>query len=212
MGEHKVKTSSKSKTNPYPISQPKKMATSSSKKSNLTSLLQNASSNTATFVRCPTATLQRLRHLHEAEWITLFTPVVPHPPATILARNMDPFEPLGRALPRQVRHVPYRMDNGMTETHADFLPPAGAIIIVMCTTENVMSHNSYAFHQQVEFARAIQKKANESRNSAHVPLILVLVTDNQTHEPAVSDFPALVTNTEYTTQALANAVQVLFGS
>lgn len=183
--------------------------------SNLTALLQSASTaGNATFVRCPTNALSRLRHLHEAEIITLFTPFVPHPPGTALATNMDPFEPLGRSLPRQVRHVPYRLDHGMTETHTDFLPASGAVVIVICSTENVMSHNPHAFNQQVTFARDAMKRVTENKSLAGVPVVLLLVTNGAakaTHEYGVSDFPALVTLNDYSTAALANAVRVMFG-
>ncbi|KAF2016731.1 hypothetical protein BU24DRAFT_433570 [Aaosphaeria arxii CBS 175.79] len=182
-------------------------------KSNLTALLASTSGGNATLVRCPTDMLQRLRNLHEAEWITLFTPVVPHPPSTALERNMDPFEPLGRALARQVRHVPYRLDYGMTETHVDFIPSAGAILIVICTTENIMSHNSRAFEQQRKFARDIQKKVEDKSGRSITPMILLLCTNGankQTHQDGLSEFPALLTCTDYNTLALSNAVRVLF--
>lgn len=190
------------------------MASPSPGVSNLTALLQSASTGSATIVRCPAATLHRLRQLNEAEWVTLFTPVVPHPPSTVLAKNMDPFEPLGRAIGRKVRHVPYRLDNGMTETHTDFLPSAGGIVIVICATENVISHNPQAFDQQAKFARDIRGKINENPALAGVPVIVLLITNGsgrQLHEDALKDVPALITCNNYTTSALANAVRVMLG-
>ncbi|KAF2243439.1 hypothetical protein BU26DRAFT_437131 [Trematosphaeria pertusa] len=191
------------------------MASPSPGVSNLTALLQSASTaGGATFVRCPAESLSRLRSLNEAEIITLFTPFVPHPPSTDLAKNMDPFEPLGRSLPRQVRHVPYRLDHGMTQTHTDFLPASGAIIIVICSTENVTMHNPQAFEQQVRFARDVVKKAEENKALPSVPVVLLLVSNGpskSSHEAAVRDFPALVTANDYTPAALANAVRVMFG-
>ncbi|CAO2648422.1 Nn.00g076890.m01.CDS01 [Neocucurbitaria sp. VM-36] len=191
------------------------MSSSSSSKSNLTALLQGASTaGDARLVRCPTETLERLRHLHEAEVITLFTPFVPHPPNTNLAKDMDPFEPLGRALPRQVRHVPFRLDNGMTEMHTDFLPTSGAVVIVICVTSNVISYNKQAFEQQLRFARDISRRIAENVSIADLPVIMLLVDNDatgQAYAAAMPDFPALVTINDYTTAALANAVRVLFG-
>ncbi|KAJ4369804.1 hypothetical protein N0V83_005568 [Neocucurbitaria cava] len=191
------------------------MSPSSSGKSNLTALLQGASTaGDAKLVRCPTEALERLRNLHEAEVITLFTPFVPHPPNTTLAKDMDPFEPLGRALPRQVRHVPYRLDNGMTEMHADFLPTSGAVVIVICVTTNIINYNKQAFEQQLRFARDISRRVAEDSSITGIPVIMLLVDNDaagQAYAAAMQDFPTLVTINDYTTGALANAVRVLFG-
>ncbi|KAH7392889.1 hypothetical protein BKA66DRAFT_547276 [Pyrenochaeta sp. MPI-SDFR-AT-0127] len=183
--------------------------------SNLTVLLRGASAvSDAKLVRCPTEYLERLQRLNEAEIITLFTPFVPHTPSTTLARDMDPFEPLGRALPRQVRHVPYRLDNGMTEMHADFLPASGAILIVICATVNVVHYNKQAFEQQSEFARAVLRKIGENKTIVGIPIILLLIDNDasgQSYVNALQDFPVLISTNDYTTAALANAVRVLFG-
>ncbi|KAF2736806.1 hypothetical protein EJ04DRAFT_142200 [Polyplosphaeria fusca] len=208
MGERKARTLSKSHS-----AHARKMTAPGA--SNLTALLQSASTGSATFVRCPSATLGQLRGLNEAEWITLFTPFVPHPPSTVLARNMDPFEPLGRLLPRQVRHIPYRMDHGMTDTHVDFLHSSGAILVVVCSTENVLSHDPKAFEEQRQFAQDISRKASQDKSLANVPVIILLITNGsgrQAHEEGLKDAPALVTCNNYTTAALANAVKVMFGN
>jgi hypothetical protein len=168
----------------------------------------------ATLVRCPPHTLARLRQLNEAEIITLFTPVVPHSPAASLAKNMDPFEPLGRALPRQVRHVPYRLDAGMTPLHGDFLPSSGTIMVVICATENVLRYDAKAFERQLKFARNMTAKVVADASLNTVPIVLLLVSDSAArgaYEYALSDFPALVTINDYTTPALTEAVHVLFG-
>src|SRR5690348_15044648 len=137
----------KCKTTPVHRSQPT-MTTRTPTISGLTALFQGApTAGEAKLVRCPGEMLGRLRRLNEAEVITLFTPFIPHPPATALAKNMDPFEPLGRALPRQVRHVPYRLENGMTETHVDFLSASGAVVLVTCATANVTGGNALALEQ-----------------------------------------------------------------
>jgi hypothetical protein len=127
---------------------------------------------------------------------------------------MDPFEPFGRALPRQVRHVPYRLDHSMTETHAAFLPASGAVVIVMCAADNVLSGNARAFQQQLDFAQSIWSKIWESESIADIPVILLLVSSDasrRTYAAAMQDFPALVTINDYTSAALTNAVRILFG-
>jgi len=170
--------------------------------------------NVAKPVHDPTDVLERLRRLHEAEFITLFTPCVPHPPSTTLAKDMDPFEPLGRALPRRVRHVPYSLDNGMTVMHADFLAASGAIMIVICATANIVDCNAKAFDQQLNFAKDISKRLEGDDSIAGIPLVLLLVDHGvagQTHVNAIRDFQVLVTIGDYTTPALTDAVQVLFG-
>lgn len=183
--------------------------------SNLTALLQSApTAGNATLVRDASHALARLRHLHEAEIITLFTPFVPHPPSSSLAKDMDPFEPLGRALPRQVRHVPYRLDRGMTDTHADFLPTSGAIIVVVCSATNVLSYDPRAFERQTKFAQDVVRNVWEQKNMANVPVVLLLVSNGaarRDHEYSVKEFPTLVTLNEYSTAALSNAVRVMFG-
>lgn len=168
----------------------------------------------ATLVRCPPHTLARLRQLNEAEIITLFTPVVPHSPVGSLAKDMDPFEPLGRALPRQVRHVPYRLDAGMTALHGDFLPSSGTIMVVICATENVLRYDAKAFERQLKFARNMTAKVVADASLNTVPIVLLLVSDQAArgaYEYALGGFPALVTVNDYTTPALTDAVHVLFG-
>ncbi|RMZ67243.1 acetyltransferase [Pyrenophora seminiperda CCB06] len=205
----KSKLLSRSSNNKFP------MASQASGKPVLTANLENApTAGNAKLLRCPTDTLRRLRYLHEAEIITLFTPLIPHSPVTTLAKDMDPFEPLGRALPRQVRHVPYRLDYGMTETHGDFLPACGAVAIVICATTNVLSYNTQAFERQLQFARDVVGKSRGNITTADIPIVLLLVADDlrmQAYADATYDFPTLVTINNYTTTALTNAVRVLFG-
>lgn len=126
---------------------------------------------------------------------------------------MDPFEPLGRALPRRVRHVPYRLDTGMTELHADFLPASGAVVIAICVTDNVMSRNHKAFDQQINFAREVYSKARQNESITGMPIILLLASSDSTAQAyanAVPDLPAIIGINDYTTAALLNAVKVLF--
>ncbi|EMD59869.1 hypothetical protein GGP41_008994 [Bipolaris sorokiniana] len=168
----------------------------------------------AKLVRCPKRTLERLRHLNEAEIITLFTPIVPHPPSTTLAKDMDPFEPLGRVLPRKVRHVPYHLDYGKTETHADFLPSSGAVIVVVCATANVLGYDAQAFEKQLQFARGIAKDIKENKSIASIPFAVLFISDDAAGRGYINascDLPAVITANDYTAAALNNAVRVLFG-
>ncbi|KAH9882908.1 hypothetical protein J1614_000274 [Plenodomus biglobosus] len=175
---------------------------------------QRGTSSSAKLVRCPPEILKRLQRLNEAEIITLFTPFVPHPPSTSLAKDMDPFEPLGRALPRRVRHVPYRLEHGMTEMHADFLPSTSAVMIVICVTSNVLGYSAHAFEQQVRFARDVARQIRCRDCITELPVVLLLADDsssNQAYADAMLDFPALVAINDYNTAALTSAVHALFG-
>lgn len=176
---------------------------------------QQPAAGKAVLVRCPPQTLTRLRTLNEAEVITLFTPVVPHSPSTTLVKDMDPFEPLGRALPRPVRHVPFRMDVGMTELHPYFLSASGVVVVVLCATENVLGHNPEAFERQLEFARSITRKVEKDTSMISVPVVLLAIVGNgasqRAREQAVCDFPVLITLDDYTPLTLERAVQTVFG-
>ncbi|KAJ4989050.1 acetyltransferase [Stagonosporopsis vannaccii] len=176
---------------------------------------QQPTAGKASFIRCPPQTLNRLRTLNEAEVITLFTPVVPHSPSTTLVPDMDPFEPLGRALPRPVRHVPFRMDLGMTDLHPYFLSASGVIVVVICATENVLGHNPEAFERQLKFAHSIARKVEKDTSMMSVPVVLLAIVGNGTkitaHEQAVRDFPVLLTLDDYNPATLEHAVQTVFG-
>jgi hypothetical protein len=101
----------------------------------------------------------------------------------------------------------------MTDLHSDFLPASGAVVIVVCATTNVLGYNAQAFDQQLKFASDVSKRVREVDSTAGIPIVLLLVDDNasgQAYVNAAYEFPALVTITDYTTTALANAVRVLF--
>lgn len=103
----------------------------------------------------------------------------------------------------------------MTQTHVDFLSTAGAIVIVICSTDNVINNNTRAFEQQAKFARDIMRNVNENNSLRDVPVVVLLISNGagrQLHEGGLNDVPALVTCNNYTTSALANAVRVLFGN
>jgi DNA-binding helix-hairpin-helix protein with protein kinase domain len=190
MGEHKMKRSSRADS-------------------------QQPAAGRAVMVRCPVQTLTRLRTLNEAEVITLFTPVVPHSPSASLVKDMDPFEPLGRALPRPVRHVPFRMDLGMTDLHPCFLSASGVVVVVICATENVLGHNPEAFERQLKFARSITNKVEKDISMTSVPVVLLAIIGNgvkaTAYEQAVRDFPVLVTLDDYTPATLERGVRTIFG-
>jgi hypothetical protein len=102
----------------------------------------------------------------------------------------------------------------MTETHTDFLPTSGAIVIVVCSTEDIISHNSKAFEQQTRFARNVAKKVEEGNSPEDAPVVLLLITNgaaSQVHEDELRDFPALITCDNYTPRALQDFVQLIFG-
>lgn len=102
----------------------------------------------------------------------------------------------------------------MTDTHNDFLPASGAIIIVICSAANVVSHDPRAFERQANFAQDIMKRVEGIKSLANAPIILLLVSNGsarQSHESTMHDFPTLVTLNDYSTAALANAARVLFG-
>jgi hypothetical protein len=107
------------------------------------------------------------------------------------------------------------MDYGMTETHAEFLSSAGAVMVVICAAENVVSNYPQAFEMQARFARGIVKRVADNRDLTNVPVVILLVASGagrQAYEEALKDIPALFTCNGYTENALANAVRVIFGS
>lgn len=73
--------------------------------------------------------LDAIKKLGEDQNIILFTPAVPNP----TGEDMDPFEPLGRAMTRyhqRVKHVPFTK-HGFTDVHRAFLEYGGAVVIVL---------------------------------------------------------------------------------
>tara|TARA_R110002003_G_scaffold214_28_gene16214 strand:- start:11560 stop:11868 length:309 start_codon:yes stop_codon:yes gene_type:complete len=102
----------------------------------------------------------------------------------------------------------------MTELHADFLPASGAVMVVICVTDNVLSSNPQAFQQQVNFVINIWRKVGETQSIAGIPAILLLASSeaaSRAYADALQNFPALVSTNDYTTEALVAAVNVLFG-
>jgi len=126
------------------------------KTSDITKLLQDTtlsdsqSSSTPSqpnFIALSQTDISTLRTLPSSASIVLFTPAIPS------TCNIDPFEPLGKALSvyhRRVRHVPYLPSRGMTETHETFCHHAAFIIIVVCSAVNNSSLKG-----QRSFVRAV---------------------------------------------------------
>lgn len=126
------------------------------KTSDITKLLQDttlsdsqslSTSSQPNFIALSKTDLSTLRTLPSSASLVLFTPAIPS------TSNIDPFEPLGKALSvyhRKVRHVPYLPSRGMTGTHETFCHHAASIIIVVCSIVN----NSNVKGQQ-NFARAV---------------------------------------------------------
>ncbi|KAF1810992.1 hypothetical protein P152DRAFT_450580 [Eremomyces bilateralis CBS 781.70] len=90
-----------------------------------------------------------LSTLSSSDILLLLSPAIPGP-----IPDMDPFEPLGRALSGfhpKVRHVPYVPSIGMRDIHREFLAEAGAVIVVLaCSlTSKTDSEKQKQFAQQV---------------------------------------------------------------
>jgi hypothetical protein len=114
----------------------------SRKTSDITKLLQDTTlsdgqssptTSQPTFIALSQTDLSTLRTLPSSVSLVLFTPAIPS------TCNIDPFEPLGKALSvyhRRVRHVPYLASRGMTDTHETFCHHAAFIIIVVCSAVN----------------------------------------------------------------------------
>ena len=103
------------------------------KASDITKLLQDTSLSERpvepSFQKVDRGQLSVWRGAPPSSNLVLFTPAIPS------TSDIDPFEPLGRALSAyhgQVRHVPYLPTRGMTTTHSTFCSVAGSIVIVAC--------------------------------------------------------------------------------
>jgi len=102
----------------------------------------------------------------------------------------------------------------MTETHTDFLPASGAIVVVVCATENVLLFDGRAFEHQVQFARDVCRGVEGREGLRNVPVTVVLVSNGvarQSHEAAAREFGSLILLDEYSPAALGNAVKIMFG-
>ena len=191
-----------------------------------------SAASVASAVGWPSPALARLRSLHPAEYIVLFSPVVPHPRDTTQSRDTDPFEPLGRALSKRhkrIRHVPYFPTVGITSTHAEFLRAAGAVAIVVCCPgdssapaddkSNISSASDGVdgLSGQMEFADDVVQMTAKDASLSSVPVIVLLIAGGSggTYESSINSTNqqiALVRCAEYTPSALWNAAEVMLGN
>lgn len=88
-------------------------------------------------------------------------------------------------------------------------------MVVVCAADNVVSTYPQAFEMQARFARDAVKKVSEDKSLVNVPVVVLLIASGagrQAYGEALKDIPALFTCDNYTENALANAVRVIFGS
>lgn len=144
--------------------------------------LAESTSTRPHFFRLTLSDLAAFRSLSEDENIMLFTPAVPN----LDGENMDPFEPLGRALTayhERIKHVPFTRD-GFTAMHSSFLAYADAVIVVFA--EPMRGHDlglsshannrevQQSLQSQIRFGRDVLQ--NLKRGKEVKALILVACT------------------------------------
>ena len=142
--------------------------------------------------------------------LLLLTPSVPPLPGPNYTPNVDPFEPLGRAIARfhnRTRHVPYTLSAGVTSTHAAFLERAAAIVLVLCNTSSAFVET------QVEFVRAVQDclQARESQPGEQEVRKIALAAGDPRDLRKPLDGWWEICCYEYTPGALEAATEVLLG-
>lgn len=177
-------------------------------------------------------TLSALHSLSPEDSIVLFTPVVPHPPDSDLqGQNVDPFEPLGRALSRyhaRIRHVPYIPEIGLTKTLLLFFKNASAVIVVWCEpTSALRSHaqlympgsqngTTKSFMGQMQFLKDTRKALYPTRaqanDRARVPLIVITTGPSGSlldQNVGMHDYDTVL-YCPYSAQALADLADTLY--
>ncbi|KAF2744455.1 hypothetical protein M011DRAFT_165431 [Sporormia fimetaria CBS 119925] len=187
---------------------------SSAEQSDSTTSSIRTSSESTRFSKSSLTLLNHFRNLDATETTLLLSPVVPHPPSSELEKNMDPFEPLGRAFHRNVRHVPYRGDVGLRDTHRAHIRSAAAIVVVVCCTKLIVGLNPRAFETQTKFASAVVETVQHLRPRGNVPVIVLLITDDDSRNAqvkALDTVSVLVTCNNYTPSVLRHTAQVLLG-
>lgn len=135
------------------------------------------------FKRFSARAMDELRNLPLRANIVLLTPVLV-PAGNVEAYNkqpnMDPFEPFGRELSKhhaQIRHVPYPVSYGFTETHEAFINEADAVIVLICKPH---SRNSLGkLESQRSFAEeALQAIQSRGEGSRALPAVLIKCCNN----------------------------------
>ncbi|KAI9741976.1 MAG: hypothetical protein M1834_000365 [Cirrosporium novae-zelandiae] len=169
-------------------------------KSAHTPLVERAFRKSTALVRSNIHTLSTLPDLDPSSFVVLLTPIVP---LLDPSQNLDPFEPLGRALARRhnkLRHVPYDFTLGITSVHATFLSRAAAVIFVACTTQTTQ-HDSQL--------RALRTVRDICRHK--IPVVTIGACDPRDLLGQVQLADTYLCTFEYTPPALKAAVEVIFG-
>lgn len=156
---------------------------------------------------------QSLANLASSSTLLLFTPAVtPAGKATNkTGENIDPFEPLGRALSRyhrRIRHVPYVPKIGFTETHDAFLSQADAVIVVICEPEQA-KHECVG--NQGDFADATHEALDNASFGGQFPLVLIRCGDsNGTFWPDLMQFDNVMKCSTYDPEMAKQIARKLF--
>jgi len=174
------------------------------KSSDIAKLLQDASLSERpvepSFQKVDRGQLSLWRGAPSPSSLVLFTPAIPS------SSDIDPFEPLGRALSAyhgRVRHVPYLPSRGMTTTHSAFCSVAGSIVIVACrTVENHGPISSASLEGQQHFVRDIRDMALTYR----VQVVLVEIGDIDCSHL----FHTVVQCSDYATDTLETVARLIF--
>ncbi|KAF1990097.1 hypothetical protein K402DRAFT_418181 [Aulographum hederae CBS 113979] len=168
-------------------------------------------------VRSVDSALAAFRVLDATEDIALFTPAIP---LNNPNQEMDPFEPLGRALRHRlpVRHIPFVPKIGLTETHKAFLrcttstdeadiDPAGAAIAVICDVHQGSSNKrpTESFGLQLQFAQRVRELAAEE-----IPMLLVVFSETL-FESYLDGFGTVVWSPEFSLKAMGTVAETIFG-
>jgi hypothetical protein len=144
--------------------------------------------------------ISTLRGVPPSATLVLFTPAIPS------RFDIDPFEPLGKALcryHRTVKHIPYRPDVGMTVTHSAFCVDAGSVIIIVCqVTENHGPVSSGSLKGQQNFARDVGDLAK----SYDAPVLLVEIGEGDCSK----EFDLVVKCNDYSSQTLRRVADLIF--
>lgn len=110
-----------------------------------------------------------LRSLPPTSVIMLLTPSVAAPDP--LFPQFDPFEPLGVALSRtqpRIRHVPYTLSAGLTQTHVTFLRRAQAAILVLACASSALVDARLEVEHEVESVLAEVDAASQQPKVARI--------------------------------------------
>lgn len=136
--------------------------------------------------------------LENGDIVLLLTPVV----ATFNSDSQtDPFEPLGRALARYhpwVRHVPYTVRGGITNTHLDFVKIAKVVVFV------ISGPVSPGQPSQVVLSSMVQEVGQGQ------PHVVVACCDVQDLDPVILSFPTVLQIPGLSSQQLEVGADLLF--